>query len=72
MPLSILEILFLRRQSKALENLILIGGMKIFQQQLQLKERKRGFHLITEEIAQALPQINEIQTGLCQVFIQHT
>ena len=46
--------------------------MKIFQQQLQLKERKRGFHLITEEIIQALPQIHEIETGICQVFIQHT
>ena len=46
--------------------------MKIFQQPLQLKERKRGYHLITTEILQALPQINEIKTGICQVFIQHT
>ncbi|MDB5224255.1 MAG: YjbQ family protein [Chitinophagaceae bacterium] len=46
--------------------------MKIFQQSLQLKERKRGFHLITAEIMQALPQLNEIKTGICQVFIQHT
>ena len=46
--------------------------MKIFQQPLQLKERKRGFHLITTEIVQALPQINELKTGVCQVFIQHT
>jgi len=46
--------------------------MKIFQQLLQLKERKRGFHLITTEIIQALPQISELETGVCQVFIQHT
>src|SRR4051812_35075788 len=46
--------------------------MKIFQHQLQLKERKRGFHIITTEIVQALPQINELKTGICQVFIQHT
>lgn len=46
--------------------------MKIFQQQLQLKERKRGFHLISAEIVQALPQISELKTGVCQVFIQHT
>ncbi|MDF2432071.1 MAG: hypothetical protein JWP44_1702 [Mucilaginibacter sp.] len=46
--------------------------MKIFQQPLLLKERKRGFHLITTEIIQALPQIGEIKTGICQVFIQHT
>ena len=46
--------------------------MKIFQQPLLLKERKRGFHLITTEVIQALPQISEIRTGICQVFIQHT
>lgn len=46
--------------------------MKIFQQQLQLSQRRRGFHLITSEVLQALPQIGEIKTGICQVFIQHT
>ncbi|MEO3407799.1 secondary thiamine-phosphate synthase enzyme YjbQ [Mucilaginibacter sp. CAU 1740] len=46
--------------------------MKIFQQMLQLRERRRGFHLITAEVANALPQISEIKTGICQVFIQHT
>lgn len=46
--------------------------MKIFQQMLQLRERRRGFHLITSEVTNALPQIAEIKTGICQVFIQHT
>lgn len=46
--------------------------MKIFQQMLQLRERKRGFHLITSEVVNALPQIHELKTGICQVFIQHT
>ena len=46
--------------------------MKIFQAQLRLKERKRGFHLITSEITGALEQLREIRTGVCQVFIQHT
>lgn len=46
--------------------------MKIFQQPLQLRERKRGFHLITAEVTQAVPQISEITAGICQVFIQHT
>jgi secondary thiamine-phosphate synthase enzyme len=46
--------------------------MKIYQQQLQLRERKRGFHLITVDVLQSLPQIKEINTGICQVFIQHT
>ncbi len=46
--------------------------MKIFQQMLQLKERKRGFHLITTEVIQVMPQISELKVGVCQVFIQHT
>jgi secondary thiamine-phosphate synthase enzyme len=46
--------------------------MKIHQQTLTLAERKRGFHLITSEIIQTVPQIKEIKTGMCQVFIQHT
>ncbi len=46
--------------------------MKIFQQALQLQQRRRGFHIITTEILQAFPQLSEIKTGMLQVFIQHT
>jgi len=46
--------------------------MKIYQQPVQLRARQRGFHLVTTEILQALPQLGSIQTGMCQVFIQHT
>ena len=46
--------------------------MKIYQQTIRLRERKRGFHLITQEVVNALPNIQEIKTGICQIFIQHT
>ena len=46
--------------------------MKIYQQAIRLTERRRGFHIITSEIINALPEIGEIKTGICQVFIQHT
>ncbi|MCJ8211465.1 secondary thiamine-phosphate synthase enzyme YjbQ [Mucilaginibacter sp. RS28] len=46
--------------------------MKIFQTHLQLPQKRRGFHLITSEILRALPEISQINTGICQVFIQHT
>lgn len=46
--------------------------MKIFQQLLQLNARKRGFHIITSEVVNILPQIAQIKTGMCQVFIMHT
>ena len=39
---------------------------------MTLRSYPRGFHLITAEVLQALPQLKEIQTGICQVFIQHT
>ncbi|WP_448699499.1 secondary thiamine-phosphate synthase enzyme YjbQ [Mucilaginibacter sp. AW1-3] len=46
--------------------------MKIFQQTLTLKQRRRGFHIITSEVVYAMPHINQIKVGVCQVFIQHT
>lgn len=46
--------------------------MNIFQQAIRLRERRRGFHLITDEVLAALPQLREINIGICQVFIQHT
>ena len=46
--------------------------MKIYQQPIRLQERRRGFHLITDNVLHAFPQIGEIKTGICQVFIQHT
>ena len=46
--------------------------MEIFQQNITLREKRRGFHLITGDILHAMPRIAEINTGMCQVFIQHT
>jgi len=46
--------------------------MEIFQTTLTLRARKRGFHLITDEVEKALPEIKLLKTGICQVFIQHT
>jgi secondary thiamine-phosphate synthase enzyme len=42
------------------------------QKTLKLAARKRGFHLVTAEILQQLPEIGDINIGLLQVFIQHT
>lgn len=46
--------------------------MKIHQQVLSLRERRRGFHIITDEVENALPEIRDMKAGICQVFIQHT
>lgn len=52
--------------------LLELPQMKIYQQSIHLRERKRGFHLVTDEVVRALPQITEVRTGMCQIFIQHT
>jgi secondary thiamine-phosphate synthase enzyme len=46
--------------------------MSWFQQTIQLPPFPRGFHLITEEIVAALPEIQQIGVGLLNAFIQHT
>jgi len=38
--------------------------------EMRLREYPRGFHLITDEIIEGLPQLPE--TGLLNVFIQHS
>jgi secondary thiamine-phosphate synthase enzyme len=46
--------------------------MKIHQQAITLSEKRRGFHLITKEVVGSLTWLNEITTGVCHIFIQHT
>jgi secondary thiamine-phosphate synthase enzyme len=46
--------------------------MTWFQRPLRLTPRRRGFHLITEEVAGALPELDRVRVGLLHVFIQHT
>jgi secondary thiamine-phosphate synthase enzyme len=46
--------------------------MEMFQRTINLRARRRGFHLITEEIEVAMPEISKFEVGMCQVFIQHT
>lgn len=46
--------------------------MTMFQQSIVLNKKKRGFHLITQEIVEAVPQLTDITIGLCHIFIQHT
>lgn len=42
------------------------------QHRLTLPPFRRGFHLITERVVAAVPELPTIATGLLHVFIQHT
>lgn len=46
--------------------------MTFFQKEIKLQAYSRGFHLITSEVLNAIPEINQIKVGQLQVFIKHT
>jgi len=48
-----------------------MGGVWI-QRQIELRARPRGFHLVTSEILDAVPELEEMSTGIAVVFMQHT
>ncbi|WP_405381527.1 secondary thiamine-phosphate synthase enzyme YjbQ [Maribacter sp. LLG6340-A2] len=46
--------------------------MKLFQKELTLPAYKRGYHIITQNIINTMPEIKQIDQGFIQVFIKHT
>jgi secondary thiamine-phosphate synthase enzyme len=42
------------------------------QRTVDLSARSRGFHLVTDEVRAALPELGEISVGLLHLLIQHT
>lgn len=40
--------------------------------EIELAPRARGFHLITAEVLDALPEIASVEIGLLHVFVRHT
>ena len=42
------------------------------QKDIQLKAKTRGFHLVTHEILEQLPELQDIHVGLINIFIKHT
>jgi secondary thiamine-phosphate synthase enzyme len=42
------------------------------QRELTLDARPRGFHLVTSEVVDAVPELSDIRVGLANLLIQHT
>jgi secondary thiamine-phosphate synthase enzyme len=42
------------------------------QHELTLEPRPRGFHLVTREIEEAVPELADIVVGIATIFIKHT
>lgn len=58
-----------RRHSRTLNLSI---SMQFFQTQIQLPPLRRGCHLITNQIVDAVPEIRELSRGLLNCFLLHT
>jgi secondary thiamine-phosphate synthase enzyme len=43
-----------------------------FQREIRLEARPRGFHLITREVLDGLPEIASLGTGLLHLLLMHT
>jgi secondary thiamine-phosphate synthase enzyme len=43
-----------------------------FQKEITLSPKPRGFHLITREILNQIPELSNIKVGLAHIFICHT
>ncbi len=46
--------------------------MAWYQKEIKLAPRSRGFHLVTREIVDQLPELQSINVGIAHVFIKHT
>jgi len=46
--------------------------MDWYQTEIRLSPRPRGFHLVTTEIEDQVPEIRMFETGLAHIFILHT
>ena len=42
------------------------------QKEITINQKPRGFHLITDEVVSAIPEIQKIDMGTIQVFMKHT
>jgi secondary thiamine-phosphate synthase enzyme len=42
------------------------------QRTIQLPAKARGFHLVTDEVLEALPELGQVSVGLVHLLIQHT
>jgi secondary thiamine-phosphate synthase enzyme len=42
------------------------------QRQIDLSPRPRGFHLVTAEVEEAVPELRRLAVGIATVFIRHT
>jgi len=43
-----------------------------YQKEISLSSRRRGFHIITDEVLRNCPEIKKISAGIMHLFLKHT
>lgn len=46
--------------------------MNTIQKEFRLKEKRRGFHLVTDEVLSSLPELYSFKMGTLNLFLQHS
>ena len=47
-------------------------GLVWIQREIELRARPRGFHLVTSEIVDAVPELGSLARGIATLFMKHT
>jgi secondary thiamine-phosphate synthase enzyme len=46
--------------------------MAWYQKEIKLDSKRRGIHVVTNEVVKQIPELKNIQKGILNVFIKHT
>lgn len=49
-----------------------LAAVAWLQRHVDLVPRRRGFHLVTDEVLRAVPELARVRTGIIHLFLQHT
>jgi secondary thiamine-phosphate synthase enzyme len=47
-------------------------GVVWIQRDVRLEPRPRGFHLVTDEVLEAVPELGDLDVGIAHLFLRHT
>jgi secondary thiamine-phosphate synthase enzyme len=49
-----------------------VSGAVWLRREIELRARPRGFHLVTDEIVDRVPELRRVGVGIAHLFIRHT
>ncbi len=49
-----------------------MANIMTFQKEITIKQKPRGFHIVTNEILNQIQEISKVKVGIANLFIKHT